>query len=111
MIGRDLPSPARRGRIDARLGEPFPHTGARTAAATSSATREWFTKNAALAPEAAASSALWTALPASPATYTPAMVVSLVVGSAFTPAGAWPIAAISQPSVLASSEPWRWGGT
>jgi teichuronic acid biosynthesis protein TuaE len=61
-----------------------PYAAAPTAAATSSATREWFTINAALAPEAAASSALWTGLPASPATYTPATVVSLVVGSLFT---------------------------
>src|SRR4028118_235528 len=99
------------GRIDALPGEPRPYAVAPTAAATSSATREWFTKNAALAPDAPASSALWTALPASPATYTPATVVSLVVGSLFTPAGAWPIATISQPSILANSEPWRWGGT
>ena len=88
MVGRDPSPPARRARIDALPGEPRPSAAAPTAAATSSATREWFTKNAALAPEAAASSALWTALPASPATYTPATVVSLVVGSAFTPAGA-----------------------
>src|ERR687894_1057039 len=108
MVGRDPSSPAP-DRIDANPDEPHPYASAPTAAATSSATREWFTKNAALAPEAAASSALWTALPASPATYTPAMVVSLVVGSAFTPAGAWPIATISQPSISASSEPWRWG--
>jgi hypothetical protein len=47
------------------------YAAAPTAAATSSATREWFTKNAALAPEAEAGSALCTALPASPATYTP----------------------------------------
>jgi hypothetical protein len=99
------------GRIGARLGEPRRYTAAPTAAATSSATREWFTKNAAFAPEAAASSALWMALPASPATYTPATLVSRVVGSALTPAGAWPIGPISQPSILASSEPWRWGGT
>ena len=76
--------------MDALPGEP-PYAVAPTAAATSSATREWFTKNAALALEAAATSALWTGLPASPATYTPATVVSLVVGSLFTRrAGAWP---------------------
>ena len=39
------------GRIDALLGEPRRYAAAPTAAATSSATREWFTKNAALAPE------------------------------------------------------------